>query len=86
MDMWPKWFFKSPSKNKIIRLLKKEGALIGERVRGGRKIYTYLIRDFFVQIMFKGDNPVAEVEYLETFADLIQLNSHLEKEFKAAVS
>lgn len=84
--MWPKWFFKSPSRSRIIRLVKKEGALIGERVRGGRKIYTYLLKDFFVQVMFKEDNPVAEVEHLETFADLIQLNLHLEKEFKTAVS
>ena len=74
----------SLSKEKIIGMVKVEGSLVGERQRGDRKVFIYLLRDFFVQIMFKGDNPVDEVEHLMTFSDLTQLNSHLEKEFRAA--
>ena len=81
--MWPKWGFGGFSRAKIIKLMKAEGSLVGERELGGRKHYIYLLRDFFVQVMFKKDDPVGEVEHLQTFSDLVQLNSHLEKEFRA---
>ncbi len=82
--MWPKWLFGGVSKEKLVKLVKSEGTLVGERVRKGRKVYTYLLKDFFVQVMFKSDHPTGEVEYLEKFENLIQLNLHLEKEFKSA--
>ncbi|HNP75703.1 MAG: hypothetical protein U0289_14885 [Cyclobacteriaceae bacterium] len=65
-------------------MVREEGTLIGERVRNGRKIYTYLLRDFFVQVVFRKDDPREEVETLDRFSDLLQLNAHLEKEFKAS--
>lgn len=82
--MWFKEIFGVFSRKKIIQLLREEGSLVGEQLRGGRKIYIYILRDIFVQVIFKKDNPVEEVEQLQTFSDLNQLNSHLEKEFKAA--
>ena len=82
--MWPKWLKGNLSNEKIIDMVKEEGSLVGERQRGNRKVFIYLLKDFFVQVMFKGDNPVDEVENLLTFSDLNQLNSHLEKEFRAA--
>ena len=82
--MWPKWMFEGFCREKIIRLVREEGSLVGERERGGRKIYIYLLRDFFVQIIFKKDDPREEVENLEKFSDLVQLNLHLEKEFRAS--
>lgn len=82
--MWPTWLFGAVSKEKLVRLVKQEGTLVGERERKGRKVYTYMLRDFFVQVMFKRDNPSGEIEHLEKFEDLVQLNLHLEKEFKAA--
>ncbi len=82
--MWLNSIFNSFSREKIIRLVREEGSLVGERERGGRKIYIYLLRDFFVQIIFKKDDPREDVENLEKFADLVQLNLHLEKEFRAS--
>ena len=82
--MWFTRLFEGLSREKIIKLLKVEGSLVGERLRGGRKIYIYILKDIFVQVMFKKDDPVEEVEHLLTFADINQLNSHLEKEFKTA--
>ena len=82
--MWLKWMFKRFSQEKIGKLVKTEGTLVGEREREGRKVYTYLLKDFFVQVMFKKDTPSGEVEHLQTFESLVQLNLHLEKEFKAA--
>ena len=82
--MWPKWLFGGASQEKLVKLVKSEGTLVGTREHKGRKVYTYLLKDFFVQVMFRKDHPSEEVEYLETFKDLIQLNLHLEKEFKAS--
>ena len=50
---------------------------MGERERKGRKVYTYLLKDFL-------DTPSGDIEHLQTFENLVQLNLHLEKEFKAA--
>lgn len=82
--MWPKWLKGSLSNQKIIEMVKVEGSLVGERQQGNRKVFIYLLRDFFVQIMFKGDNPIEEVENLLTFSTLDQLNAHLEREFRTS--
>jgi hypothetical protein len=76
--------FEGFSRDKIIRLVRQEGSLVGERERGGRKIYIYLLRDFFVQIIFRKDDPREEVENIEKFSDLVALNAHLENEFRAS--
>jgi hypothetical protein len=81
--MWPKWLFGGDSKEKLIKLVREKGTLVGEREHKGRKVYTYLLKNFFVQVMFRSDQPSGQVEYLEKFEDLIQLNLHLEKEFKS---
>ena len=82
--MWPKWLKGNLSNQKIIEMVKVEGSLVGERQQGERKVFIYLLKDFFVQIMFKGDNPIDEVEHMLTFPTLDQLNAHLEKEFRTA--
>ncbi len=65
-------------------MIKKEGSLIGERQREGRKIYIYMLKDFFVQVIFQKDDPSDKVEEIETFSDINKLNSHLEDEFRTA--
>jgi hypothetical protein len=86
--MWPKWVsklvFGEASREKLMELVKEEGTLVGEREHKGRKVFTYLLKDFFVQVMFQSDHPSGDIEYLEKFEDLIQFNMHLEKEFKSA--
>lgn len=82
--MWPKWLKGSLTNQKIIEMVKVEGSLVGERQKGSRKVFIYLLKDFFVQIMFKEDNPIEEVEHLLTFSTLDKLNAHLEKEFRTA--
>ncbi|NOT74560.1 MAG: hypothetical protein HOP08_06485 [Cyclobacteriaceae bacterium] len=81
--MWLKAIFGKLSKNKIVRLVKTEGSLIGEHKQEGRQVYIYLLRDFFVQVMFHNDDPSEEVEHVKTFANINQLNSHLESEFRS---
>jgi hypothetical protein len=82
--MWLKEIFGTFSRTKLIKMIREEGSLIGERQREGRKIYIYMLKDFFVQVIFQKDDPTEDVEYVETFPDLNKLNSHLENEFRAA--
>jgi hypothetical protein len=82
--MWFKSLFEGVSTKNVVKRLKEEGSLVGERLRNGRKIYIYLLKGMFVQVMFKKDDPIEEVEHLLTFDDINQLNAHLEREFKTA--
>jgi hypothetical protein len=82
--MWFSSIFGDGSKTKIIKLVKAEGSLIGERNLDGKKIYIYLLRDFFVEVVFRKNETTEVVENVLTFSSLTQLNSHLEKEFRTA--
>ena len=79
-----KWVFKYFSPVKKIDYLKDEGIMIGSRLRQGRKIYIYMLKDFFVQVVYEQDNIDLFPERLETFSSLNNLNSYLEREFRAA--
>ena len=58
--------------------------MLGTRLRNGRKVYLYMLKDFFVEVIFQNDNLDLLPERLETFSSLNNLNSYLEKEFKTA--
>ncbi|HWA33587.1 MAG TPA: hypothetical protein VG737_05635 [Cyclobacteriaceae bacterium] len=82
--MWFKKLFNGLSERKVIQMMRERGSLVGSRDHAGRKIYIYMIKGFFAQVMFRQDDPVEDVEYIQTFEDINQLNSHLEQEFKSA--
>ncbi|MEJ0056358.1 MAG: hypothetical protein WDN75_12310 [Bacteroidota bacterium] len=82
--MWLDEIFGTFSRTKLIKMIREDGSLIGERQCQGRKIYIYMLKDFFVQVKFQKDDPTEDVEFVETFPDLHKLNSHLENEFRAA--
>jgi len=84
MAMWFKKLFNGLSERKVIQMMRERGWLVGSREHAGRKIYIYMIKGFFAQVMFRQDDPVEAVEYIQTFEDINQLNSHLEQEFKSA--
>ena len=79
-----KWAFKYFSQSKKIDYLKEQGIMLGSRIRAGRKVYLYMLRDFFVEVVYQNDNIDAHPEKLETFSNLNILNSYLEREFRTA--
>ena len=79
-----KWAFKYFSESKKIAYLREQGIMLGSRIRSNRKVYLYMLKDFFVEVLYKDDNMDMEVESIETFTNLDHLNTYLEKEFKAA--
>ena len=82
--MFFKLVFKYYSESKRIALLKEEGIMLGTRQRNGRKVYLYMLKDFFVEVVYQKDEIDLEPEKLETFSNLDNLNSYLEREFHTA--
>ncbi len=79
-----KLFFKYLSESKKLSYLHKNGIMLGTRMRNNRKVFLYMVKDFFVEVVYKDDSADETPESLGTFSNLDGLNSYLEKEFKAA--
>jgi hypothetical protein len=58
--------------------------MLGTRMRNNRKVFLYMVKDFFVELIYKNDNENEMAESLDTFTSLKGLNSYLENEFKTA--
>lgn len=79
-----KFFFKQMSLQKQVNFLKKRGIMLGTRLKDGRRIYIYMLRDLFIEVLYKDDNVNEVAERLTTLDGLSSLNDYLEKEFKAS--
>ena len=82
--MWFNWGFKYFSLAKQLAYLREHGIMLGSRVRNDRKIFLYMVKSFFVEVIYKNDNIDREPEQLQIFNDLNHLNQNLEKEFRAS--
>lgn len=58
--------------------------MLGTRMKQGRKIYIYMLRELFVEVVYKNDNTEETPEKLNMLTGLKNLNSYLEKEFKTS--
>jgi hypothetical protein len=79
-----RFFFSRMSLQKQSDYLKKKGLMLGTRLKDGRKIYIYMLRDLFVEVMYKQDGVDNEPETLTILRGLENLNQYLEKEFRAS--
>ena len=84
MFMILKFFFQRLSVTKQVSFLKKKGIMLGTRMKEGRKIYIYMLRELFVEVVYKNDNTEEMPERLNMLTGLKNLNSYLEKEFKTS--
>lgn len=82
--MFLRLFFKYFSLSKQITHLKNKGVMIGTRNKDGRKVYLYMIKDFFVEVFYKSDTPENDAEQVKLISGLKNLNQYLESEFRAA--
>ena len=76
--------FRQLSMEKQVSYLQKNGVSLGTRVKDGRKIYVYMLRGLFVEVLFANDNAYETPEKVNILRGLKNLNSHLEKEFRAS--
>jgi hypothetical protein len=79
-----KWGFKHFSLAKQLDYLRVHGIMLGSRMRNDRKVFIYIVKSFFVEVMYKNDNIEREPERLEVFNNLNHLNQYLEKDFKTS--
>jgi hypothetical protein len=81
--MFLKLFFKHFSLTKQIAHLKNKGVMIGSRHKNGRRVYLYMIKDFFVEVFYQNDTPENNAEKIIMIPGLKNLNHYLESEFRA---
>jgi hypothetical protein len=82
--MFVQWFFRHFSESKKIAFIRKQGIMLGSRVRQGRKVYIYMLRDFFVEVIYQQDDTERSAEKLKVYSSLNNLNSSLAQEFHQA--
>jgi len=78
-----KWGFKYFSLAKQLEYLREHGIMLGSRMRNDRKVFLYMVKNTFVEVIYKNDSIEKEAERLEVFSSLNRLNQYLENEFKA---
>jgi hypothetical protein len=77
------FFFRHFSLEKQVSYLQAKGVSLGTRVKDGRKIYVYMLRNLFVEVVYEHDNSGEPAERLNILKGLKNLNAHLEREFRA---
>jgi hypothetical protein len=78
-----KWVFRYFSESTKIDYLKDQGIMLGSRIRQGRKVYLYMLRDFFVEVIYQNDNTDMTPERVQTFSSISNLNAYLESDFRS---
>lgn len=81
--MFFKLFYRRWPLHKQVDFLKRKAILIGSRTRDKRKIYIYMYRDMFAEVLFHEDDPNRPPESANLVKGLKNLNEYLESEFKA---
>lgn len=79
-----KFFFKNFTESKKLDYTKENGTLLGTRTKSDRTVFLYMVKDFFVEILYKNDDSDEGAESINTFSSLDRLNSYLEREFRTA--
>lgn len=82
--MFFKWGFKYGSVTKQLDYLREEGIMLGSRMRKDRKVFFYMVKSLFVEVIYKNDSVEKEPERLEVFNNLTHFNQYLEREFKTS--
>ena len=78
------FFFRQLSPETQVSYLQKNGVSLGSRAKNGRRIYVYMIRNLFVEVIYENDNVNDTPERVNMLRGLKNLNSYLEKEFRAS--
>jgi hypothetical protein len=78
--MFTKFFFKRFSPKQQITYLRKKGTLIGNQTRNSCYFSLFLIKGFFVEVMFNSEEPHENPVKVLIFPNLESLNNYLNQE------
>lgn len=78
------FFFRQMSLTQQVNYLHSKGVSLGSRVKNGRKLHIYMVRNLFVEVIYKNDDQKGAAEKVHILRGLKNLHSYLEQEFKAS--
>ncbi len=78
--MFTKFFFKRFSSRQQLAYLRKKGTLIGNQARNSCYYSLYLVKGFFVEVMFSSTEPEELPAKVLIFPNLESLNEYLNQE------
>lgn len=81
--MLHKFFFNRLSLEKKVSQLHERGVALGSRMKDGRQIHMYMLRDLFVEVLYKEDKTYLAPEKVNVLNGLTNLQQYLETEFRS---
>jgi hypothetical protein len=81
--MLQKFFFNRLSLEKKVKHLHEKGVALGSRIKDGRQIHMYMLRDLFVEVLYTEDKTYLAPEKVNVLNGLTNLQQYLETEFRA---
>lgn len=76
------FFFRQMSLSQKINYLHAKGVSLGSRIKNGRKMHIYMLRNLFVEVIYFNDDITAGAEKVHIVQGLKKLNAYLEAEFR----
>ena len=76
------FFFRQMSLSQKISYLHAKGVSLGSRIKNGRKLHIFMVRNLFVEVVYKNDNVNDGAEKVHVLRGLRNLNNYLEQEFR----
>lgn len=78
--MFTKFFFQRFSPAQQINYLRNKGTLIGNQVRNSCHFSLYMVKGFFVEVMFLSTEEQTEPRKIQVFSNLESLTEYLNQE------
>jgi hypothetical protein len=67
---------------KQVSLIKRRGINLGTRLKDGRRVYVYMLRNLFVEVQYVRDNEKNMPQSVFLISGIDNLRKHLEDEFR----
>lgn len=77
------FFFRQMTLSQKVSYLRAKGVSLGSRIKNGRKLHMYMVRNLFVEVVYKNDDVNESAEKVHILRGLKNLNNYLEHEFRA---
>ncbi|HTE33709.1 MAG TPA: hypothetical protein VK666_25185 [Chryseolinea sp.] len=78
------FIFRNLSLQQKVNYLQSKGVSLGSRIKDGRRIYVYMVRNLFVEVVYTNDNVSDSAEKVYVLKGLKNLNAYLEQEFRTS--
>jgi hypothetical protein len=80
--MLHRFFFNRLSLEKKVKYLHQKGVALGSRMKDGRQIHMYMLRNLFIEVIYMEDKTYLAPEKVNILNGLTNLHQYLETEFR----